>query len=330
MTVTGLVPGDEISSVELKTSDTGVTDSGTITVQKVSVRNAAGADVSANYAFTFIPGKLVIEETPVPGTDVRKENPGYAAGISGEVQEQLNRRMQELDDALQPVLDQLAEEMAEKQSGSQADARQKLADAGISVSGPVRTVEQYRIVKEITAVQTDGDSPVLEIHITPESRTVYTCASAEETLVLAGEEGTANAVLQDADWQPMNVSGKTVQMAIPVPNAFVCAAEGKTLQVQHSIRDGVKIYEARLTGDDTAGWTVQFTNPDGFSVFRITTDPAEPSEPDRPSEPQKLDSRPDTPHTGDNFRLPVFWMLLAAASGICLILLGKKALCNVK
>ncbi len=74
-TVNGLVEDDAIDSVSLVPGTADVTDNGTIDIaDDFSIKNVAGADVTANYNVTLVPGKLVIEEVEnIPAPPAEEE-----------------------------------------------------------------------------------------------------------------------------------------------------------------------------------------------------------------------------------------------------------------
>ena len=74
-TVNGLVGDDAIDSVSLVPGTADVTDNGTIDIaDDFSIKNVAGADVTANYNVNLVPGKLVIEEVEnIPAPPAEEE-----------------------------------------------------------------------------------------------------------------------------------------------------------------------------------------------------------------------------------------------------------------
>ena len=150
-----------------------------------------------------------------------------------------------------------------------------LNDQNISAeTSNTRIVVQTYMDIDITAIDSTSDKKTLTLDITPMYRTVATTATNDAEIILAGSSttGEANAV----PIGPANklVINKPVTVKIPLPTNFVTANNDgsySNVYVQHKGHE----YTATVTQDTTSNKLIAtFTNPDGFSEFTISKDPA--------------------------------------------------------
>ena len=70
------------------------------------------------------------------------------------------------------------------------------------------------------------------------------------------------------DSLPVDCSGKTINLKIELPTGFITSTSQK-VYVVHTLANGTKTYDTIVT-ENAGKFYIEFTNPDGFSVFEIT------------------------------------------------------------
>lgn len=147
----------------------------------------------------------------------------------------------------------------------------------VNTSDTVRIVVQTFMDIDITAV--DTNTRTLTLDITPMYRTVATTAAEDAPIVLAGTTGeTANAVLVGPSGQ-LSINNP-VTIKLPLPADFAVKKEDSSgyndVYVQHKGHEYIASVseESNSATTPTKTFFATFTNPDGFSEFTISKDPA--------------------------------------------------------
>lgn len=177
-------------------------------------------------------------------------------------------------------LNAAANAVANNNSVSDSEAKAALKTAGLisdENTASVRIVVQTYMDVDITAVNTN--TKTLTLDITPMYRTVATTAAKNGTIVLADTTATgANAVTIG---EPGKLTiNKPVTIKLPLPAGFVSPKEDGSydnIYVQHKGHEYIATVTAEQDNTTTSATTKQiatFTNPDGFSEFTISKDPA--------------------------------------------------------
>lgn len=168
------------------------------------------------------------------------------------------------------VLNATANAVANENKTTEAEGKAELQKAGITISGPdtVSIVIQPYLEIELQKTSIEGEQKSFQLDITPMYRTVATTANVagNDDIIVKGEEAgeTANAVVMGKPAK-LNVT-KPVEMTIRLPDGF--AAEDTTLYVLHQKDDGRRYQYVGTVNDENV---LTFTNPNGFSVFTIST-----------------------------------------------------------
>ena len=169
------------------------------------------------------------------------------------------------------VLNATANAVANENKTTKEAGEAALQKAGITISGTdtVSIVIQPYLDIELEKTSIEGEKKSFQLDITPMYRTVATTADIQsnEGIVVSGEEtgsDSANAVVMGKPAK-LNVT-KPVEMTIQLPSDF--AAKGTTLYVLHQKDDGRRYQYVGTVNDKNV---LTFTNPNGFSVFTIST-----------------------------------------------------------
>lgn len=157
------------------------------------------------------------------------------------------------------VLNATANAVANDNTTTEEAGKAALQKAGINVgtADTVSIVIQPYLDIELQKTSIEGEKKSFQLDITPMYRKIATTNSDNIQM-------DTNAVEMDKPAE-LNVT-KPVEMTIQLPSDF--AADGTTLYVLHQKGDGRR-YQYEGTVDDTGVLT--FTNPNGFSVFTIST-----------------------------------------------------------
>lgn len=183
------------------------------------------------------------------------------------------------------VLETAADTVDQSRNADTAITELDKADVITLVNGAVPEDTTVTIVTQpyfdITATEYDvdantPDSNAITFDVTPMYRTIATTADvkAGESIHLTDQSGAKNAVVLGKP-QPLKISG-SVQMTLDLPAGFFGSnpAEPLTAYVTHTKGNGsVYVYDAEVTAKAApdSGYTATFTNPNGFSSLRITT-----------------------------------------------------------
>ena len=176
------------------------------------------------------------------------------------------------------VLSAAANEAAKKIADDQvanAKAQLKREITTVNNDTPVYTYAQTYLKVTPTAVTKNGDSITsITLDIQPMSRVVASTATTAESIVLDETTSTSkNAViLPGSEKELTNI--QTMVISFELPNNFITGTAGTTtypsVYVQHKGHE----YTATVTKDTNDKLIATFTNPDGFSEFTISKDPA--------------------------------------------------------
>lgn len=155
-----------------------------------------------------------------------------------------------------------ANTVANANTTTKVEGETALDNAGINVSlsDTVTIVIQPYLDIELQKTEIEGEKKSFQLDITPMYHKIATTADVETEDIKLGK----NAVVMGTPAR-LNVT-KPVQMTIQLPDGF--AAGGTALYVLHQKEDGRR-YQYEGTVDDTGVLT--FTNPNGFSVFTVST-----------------------------------------------------------
>lgn len=133
-------------------------------------------------------------------------------------------------------------------------------------------VQTYLDIKaDKVEVGTDGNITSITLDITPMSRVVASTATTAENIVLDATTSTPkNAViLPGSEKELTNI--QTMVISFELPNNFITGTTTyPSVYVQHKGHE----YTATVTKDTNNKLIATFTNPDGFSEFTISKDPA--------------------------------------------------------
>lgn len=157
------------------------------------------------------------------------------------------------------VLNATANAVANENKTTEAEGEAELQKAGITISGTdtVSIVIQPYLEIELQKTSIEGEQKSFQLDITPMYRKIATIDSDNIQM------GT-NAVEMGKPAE-LNVT-KPVEMTIQLPDSF--AEDGTTLYVLHQKDDGRRYQYVGTVNDKNV---LTFTNPNGFSVFTIST-----------------------------------------------------------
>lgn len=219
---------------------------------------------------------VVVEEKPAETGNAVANNPSATEQdkeLANEIYEKLkNLTVQE--DVLQAEVKTVANNNTVTAEDGLAELKKQGVAGDTVKESAVTIVVQPYLSMEVRGVETPAEDESAEgrktftLDITPMYRTVATTANvaANDDIIVKGEEEgeTANAVVM-GEPAKLNVT-KPVEMTIQLPSDF--AEEGTTLYVLHQKEDGRR-YQYAGTVDSMDVLT--FTNPNGFSVFTVST-----------------------------------------------------------
>ena len=209
------------------------------------------------------PAEVVLEEPKV-------ENPAANDETATDEEKQLAVDLGEKLDNVTVEQDELrlaAYTVANENTVTEDEGKDELKTAGISVGDKdVSIVVQPYLDITLTDTQISDDTQNFTLDITPMYRKVATTDA--DNVIVKGEtvaDETANAVVLG---EPAELSvTRPVEITVPLTPDFT---DNDTLLVHHRKDDGTRyVYDGTVSeGKDN----VTFTNPNGFSLFTISTD----------------------------------------------------------
>ncbi len=167
-----------------------------------------------------------------------------------------------------------ANTVAKEVTTTAAEGQQLLNNASITATAENTKiyVQTYLDIKaDNVEVGTDGKITSITLDITPMSRVVASTATTAENIVLDATTSTPkNAViLPGSEKELTNI--QTMVISFELPNNFITGTTTyPSVYVQHKGHE----YTATVTKDTNNKLIATFTNPDGFSEFTISKDPA--------------------------------------------------------
>ncbi len=130
--------------------------------------------------------------------------------------------------------------------------------------GSIRIVRMVYVDVSVSGFDQSGN--ILTFHITPMSQTVATTSD--------GLIGSGNSVPLSAA-QPLDITDLThVTVGIPADMARAAGGIGSTIYVGHAHDGRSYEYRATIGGNDQDGYTATFDNPNGYSEFTLSIQPA--------------------------------------------------------
>lgn len=219
---------------------------------------------------------IVVEEKPAETGNAVANNPS-ATEQDKELADKIYENLENLtvqEDVLQAEVKTVANNNTfTAKAGLEELKKQGVATGTVQESAVTIVVQPY-LSMEVRGVETPAEGESAEgrktftLDITPMYRTVATTANVagNDDIIVKGEEAgeTANAVVMGKPAK-LNVT-KPVEMTIRLPDGF--AAEDTTLYVLHQKDDGRRYQYVGTVNDENV---LTFTNPNGFSVFTIST-----------------------------------------------------------
>lgn len=201
-------------------------------------------------AAEVVPGEPALSNPAAGDAAATKEEKELAVYIGNELE---NLKVEN------DVLNAEANTVANANTSTADEGKTALVNEGIVVdtADTVTIVIQPYLDIELQKTEIEGEKKSFQLDITPMYRKIATTNSDNIQM-------DTNAVEMGKPTK-LNVT-KPVEMTIQLPNDF--AAEGTTLYVLHQKDDGRR-YQYEGTVDDTGVLT--FTNPNGFSVFTVST-----------------------------------------------------------
>jgi hypothetical protein len=155
-------------------------------------------------------------------------------------------------DTANDVTELIQEKYPDELAAAVAAAKEQL-----SLGADDEVIVYTQISLEVKAETYDDEAGELTLDITPKATLIASTAKTERAIVLTGD-GT-NAVAYETEI-PVTI-GKTVEVSITLPDGF-----GNSKYVEHTTEAGnVYVYTGTIVGK-----TLTFSNPDGFSKFKIT------------------------------------------------------------
>ena len=223
------------------------------------------------YAFTV--GKKANTEvkpaTAAPAVDASSiSNPTDNATATA-----VGKSVQDTTGVLSAAANEAASEISDAQV-AQAKEQLKREITTVNNDTPVYTYAQTYLKVTPTAVTKNGESITsITLDIQPMSRvvasTVNLSTNTDAQLITEGT-GKNAVVLKNSETELLNI--KTMVISFELPTNFVAEKDGTYLNVyvQHKGHE----YTATVTKDANNKLIATFTNPDGFSEFTISKDPA--------------------------------------------------------
>ena len=223
----------------------------------------------------------------------------------------------------------------------QGTAAKALNNAGIEVTNEVSTgttkasdisvfVRTYYDT-EVREDKTDEANKSYSLDITPMYQAYASTATSIGNMVAEGDEAASeysiNAV-KIGESAPVDCTGKTINLKIELAEGFITNVNQK-VYVIHTLADDItkKTYDTTVTKEG-GKFYIEFTNPDGFSVFEITLKNPNPTPGPTPSSDPK--PRYKIPNTGvdgtysNNHSLLKLSSLSLLAIGTYLVIKKKK------
>lgn len=201
-------------------------------------------------AAEVVPGEPALSNPAAGDAAATQEEKKLAVNIGNELE---NLKVEN------DVLNAEANTVANANTSTADEGKTALVNEGIDVdtADTVTIVIQPYLDIELQKTEIEGEKKSFQLDITPMYRKIATTNSDNIQM-------DTNAVEMGKPTK-LNVT-KPVEMTIQLPSDF--AAEGTTLYVLHQKDDGRR-YQYEGTVDDTGVLT--FTNPNGFSVFTVST-----------------------------------------------------------
>ena len=201
-------------------------------------------------AAEVVPGEPALSNPAAGDAAATKEEKELAVYIGNELE---NLKVEN------DVLNAEANTVANANTSTEDEGKMALVNEKIVVdpADTVTIVIQPYLDIELQKTEIEGEKKSFQLDITPMYRKIATTNSDNIQM-------DTNAVEMGKPAK-LNVT-KPVEMTIQLPSDF--AAEGTTLYVLHQKGDGRR-YQYEGTVDDTGVLT--FTNPNGFSVFTVST-----------------------------------------------------------
>ncbi len=219
---------------------------------------------------------VVVEEKPAETGNAVANNPS-ATEQDKELASKIYEKLENLtvqEDVLQAEVKTVANNNTVTAEDGLAELKKKGVAEDTVEESKVTIVVQPYLSMEVRGVETPAEDESAEgrktftLDITPMYRTVATTADVQNgaDIIVKGEEtdsGSANAVVM-GEPAKLNVT-KPVEMTIQLPSDF--AEDGTTLYVLHQKEDGRRYQYAGTVKENV----LTFTNPNGFSVFTVST-----------------------------------------------------------
>lgn len=181
------------------------------------------------------------------------------------------------------VLSAAANKAASEISDAQVtQAKEQLKNAVSSVNDQtiVYTYAQTYLKVTPTAVEkgTDGSITSITLNIQPMYRVVASTKSDGKNFIFPATNVNANAIVLTGSEKPLtNIQTMEISLELPVGFATAEGTGYKPVYVQHKGHEYIATVTAKQDNTTTPTITKQiatFTNPDGFSEFTISKDPA--------------------------------------------------------
>lgn len=198
------------------------------------------------------------------------------------------------------VHDNLADILIEKgiNQGTAAKALNKeyiiVTNEGGTGSTAAKNVNVFVLTYYETKVEEDKTTEInksYKLDITPVYQAYASTAEDKDSMETEGENKNSVKI---GDSAPVDCTGKTITLKVQLPDGFITSTSQK-VYVRHTTSSGIKTYNTKVL-EESGHFFVEFTNPDGFSVFEFTLENPNPIPGPTPSSDPK--PRYKVPNTG--------------------------------